>query len=966
MKWFFYFFIAFQLTTLVAQERVQNFVDDLPEISGVYKSGVAEDWLVNNITVKSDLFRTSDNSEIVLSNGILSRSIKISPNAATVSLKNLQNSQEFLRGVKPEAIVKIDGADYNIGGLDGQKNYAFLTNEDKNNLKSNPNSFQLTDIHVGSPKPVMEWGRVRHHAPDAQWPPKGVHLQMDYRLSSISRDYVVGNLNESSFGRELINKEDFTSEIEGWKTHVSPSHERSSFSNEGKPGEIYTPANSSVYIEKALTEDVGIVEATFFTGTDTSSEYGPGIVLMFKDRLVKFNLNPGVDGSNTQSKLSVFDGKSEIPHVGRNQKINFDNPYQLRIRLEVDSMFFEGREKEDNWVLFHKSKKSKSWGSPIAVRLGKTDKTGEGMDGDEPGDLVRLNINNTSIYGLYDSSKVEKLKTYADNLEKILVSVHYELYDGVPVMRKWISVANNSRQSIKLNSFVSEIFAAVEYTSFVDYRGKLIPNPNIHVETDYAFGGMSLMNSTGHSVQWLSDEQYGTQVNYRLKTPCLLNVTPEIGPNIDIAAGDIFESFNAYVMPFDNYERQRQGLSLAKMYKTIAPWTTENPLMMHARFSDWESVKNAIDQSAEVGFEMVILTFGSGFNAENDEPEYIAKMKKYREYAKSKGIDLGGYSLLASRRIDDENDVVNPETGKTGGFATFGNSPCLCSEWGNRYFDKLYNLYEETGFSVFEHDGSYPGDVCASTNHPGHIGLEDSQYMQWKKLSDFYKWCRAKGVYLNVPDYWFLSGSNKCGMGYREANWSLPRAQQVIHTRQNIYDGTQLKSPTMGWMFVPLTEYQGGGAAATIEPLNEHLDHYDLMMKSNLGLGVQACYRGPRLYDTDETRKMVKANVDWYKKHRDILESPLLQLKRANSIDVDYMMHVNPSLKEKGFVMIFNPKDIDVTENITLPLYYTGITETAYIKQEEGNSIKYILNKCYEVEIGVPIKANSYTWLVVE
>ena len=87
------------------------------------------------------------------------------------------------------------------------------------------------------------------------------------------------------------------------------------------------------------------------------------------------------------------------------------------------------------------------------------------------------------------------------------------------------------------------------------------------------------------------------------------------------------------------------------------------------------------------------------------------------------------------------------------------------------------------------------------------------------RIADFYKWCRAKGIYLNVPDYYFLSGSNKTGMGYRETNWSLPREQQEIIERQNIYDGTWTKTPSMGWMFVPLVEYHGGGKAATIEPL---------------------------------------------------------------------------------------------------------------------------------------------------
>ena len=47
------------------------------------------------------------------------------------------------------------------------------------------------------------------------------------------------------------------------------------------------------------------------------------------------------------------------------------------------------------------------------------------------------------------------------------------------------------------------------------------------------------------------------------------------------------------------------------------------------------------------------------------------------------------------------------------------------------------------------------------------------------------------------------------------------------------------------------------GSAATIEPLDEHLDHYERMLTSNLALGVQACYRGPRLYDTERTKALL-------------------------------------------------------------------------------------------------------------
>src|SRR5204862_1147036 len=132
-------------------------------------------------------------------------------------------------------------------------------------------------------------------------------------------------------------------------------------------------------------------------------------------------------------------------------------------------------------------------------------------------------------------------------------------------------------------------------------------------------------------------------------------------------------------------------------------------------------------------------------------------------------------------------------------------------------FQNLYRFYQYAGVDLVEHGGSYPGDVDACARPLLQQGLADSQWVQHRIISDFYRWCRGQGIYLNVPDWYFLQGSSKTGMGYRETNWSLPREQQVIHTRQNLYDGTLDKTPAMGWMFVPLTEYQGGGAAATIE-----------------------------------------------------------------------------------------------------------------------------------------------------
>lgn len=693
-----------------------------------WPSRTEKDWLLDATPFKAGVFKGQTTNTLNLSNGLIRRTFLLQPNLASIGLDNLMNGENLLRGVKPEAIVSINGTSYAVGGLKGQANYAFLRSSDITQLTLDKEALQFKNYSLSPIQAPFPWKRLRHHAKDAAWPPKGIHLQL-----------------------------------------------------------------------------------------------------------------------------------------------NFAGP----------------------------------------------------------------------------------------NCE---VSIHYELYDGIPVYAKWLQLKNTGTDHLTIDSFTSEILAAVEYGSAVETRKYGISPPNIHVETDYAFASFNVEDANHHVVHWEADPDYDSQVNYLKLTPCLLKVSPEIGPAQSLAPGEEFKSFRTFVLPHDSYDRERKGLSLRRMYRTIAPWTTENPLMMHARFADWPQVKKAIDQAATVGFEMVILTFGSGFNIEDESPAYLAQMQKYAAYARSKGVEIGGYSLLASRSISAEHDVQLPE----GERPTFGNSPCIGSEWGKEYFKKLYQFYEQTGFTLLEHDGSYPGDACTAEHHPGHQGHSDSRWNQYQVISQFYQWCRAEGIYLNVPDYYYLTGSNKCGMGYREVNWSLPRAQQVLHTRQNIYDGAWTKTPSMGWMFVPLTEYHGGGEAATIEPLSEHLDHYEKMIISNLGGGVQACYRGPRLFDTDQTQQMVSQAVSWFKEHREVLEGDIIHLRRADGRTLDYWLNVNPEGEEKGLLMVFNPLDHPVSKTLDIPLYYTGLQDEAKVSHEDGKPQLYRLDRSYRVKIPVQVPAQAYTWFVIQ
>ena len=545
--------------------------------------------------------------------------------------------------------------------------------------------------------------------------------------------------------------------------------------------------------------------------------------------------------------------------------------------------------------------------------------------------------------------------------ENLRADVRLEIYDDLPVIGKQIRLVNIGSKTIRVDQFESELLATVEGESLVEAKGQW-HLPNLTCVTDMTFGGTAIENN--NCVHWDLDPEYGTQVSYELKTPCVLNVHPPLGPSIDLKPGESVDSVRSYILLHDAEDRERRARETRTMFRRLAPWTEDNPLMLHIRSDEDAVVKSALDQAAECGFEVAIISFGSGLDMEDTSPANIAKWKALREFADQKGIRLGGYSLLASRRIDDANDVINVKTGKPGG-AIFGNSPCLGSEWGIRYFEHLRKFLSETGFRVLEHDGSYPGDPCASTTHPGHRGYEDSQWRQYETIHEFYRWCRAREIFLNVPDTYFLAGSNKTGMGYRETNWSLPREQQHVHARQNLFDGTYEKTPSMGWMFVPLVEYQGGGAAATIEPLKDNLVDYELHFANTLGYGAQACWRGVRLYDAPETKAVVVRMVEWFKKYRTILESDVVHLRRPDGRRLDFVLHANPGASPRAILVVYNPTSAPLTESIAVPLHYAGISHPTHFREREGKRHSLAVNS-ETATITTQVPAKGWTYFVIE
>jgi hypothetical protein len=720
-------FVCFTICT-----KAQN----LPQWNAAADTLTHTDWLVQPIQTKAQIFTANNGKDLVMYNGLLKRVFRIAPNMACTDFTNLSNGQQLLRAIAPEAKLIIDGANYNIGGLYGQKEKAYLLNNWVDNFTTDAGDFQYQSYSISPLQPFL-------------------------------------------------------------------------------------------------------------------------------------NRKPGI------------------------------------------------------------------WSGTNSPATGKT------------------------IAFVYASKN--------PTLANVEVIVHYSLYDGLPLLIKWLTVTNNGKHSITINRAVNEVLAFVEEESaVVGTPEQMKKQHGIYVETNYAFNNAMRYDISDQTTHWKTDSAYTSQVNYNYQTPCVLEVYPEKVNGIILSPGESFSSPRTHELLMDSYDRERRGLAIRKMYRAVAPWTNENPIFMHLVSRNNNEVKQAIDQCAATGYEALILSFGSHCNMEDTAAANIAQWKALAAYAHEKHILIGGYSLFSSRKISDADDVIDPVTGKPDAGAFFGNAPCMGSNWGLAYIQKLKYFISQTGFNIFENDGPYPGDVCASTQHPGHKGLDDSQWKQMELQKGLYHWCNENGVYVNAPDWYFLDGTNKIAIGYREVNFSLSREQQMILNRQNIYDGLWEKTPSMSWGFVPLTKYQGGGPEAVLEPLSEHLKDYQQLMMQYYGAGVQACYRGPRLYDTDATKTMVSNTISWYKQYRDILNADIIHLRRADGRDWDGILHVNPQLSTKGLLLLYNPLQKAITRTISVPLYYTGLTKTARIRQQGGAATTYTIKRNYNIQITVTIAAESYTWFTIE
>lgn len=564
-------------------------------------------------------------------------------------------------------------------------------------------------------------------------------------------------------------------------------------------------------------------------------------------------------------------------------------------------------------------------------------------------------------------------------LKGVAVDVHYELYDGIPVMMKSFTLHNKSGGEIVVSKFEGEHLAVQPTTSQM-----------LHIESDYSFALANFRETSsglgihanggregfkdyylgGGTTRFLRDPDWGSMATLNpaedifLDDPenALLLSQPPTGPDWTVKSGESFDAFRTFEILNDTTEKERRFLAQRRFYRKLAPQTNEKMFEVHAPHSrDLKTLGPLIDQMAEIGFnQLQAPEHPGGFNYADTSEANINSMKTICDYARTKDIRVGAYQLMMASagwgsRADNYN-CIDPVSKKPG--SAFGQSACGASAWADMYYNNMWKTIEAAGMGAFKPDGPYHGDPCAATDHPHHKGLEDSQWAQWKWMCSVLHEGQRRNLYLTIPDWYVLNGQACTGMGYREATDNIDIVLQTVIYRQYIFDATFHKTAQMGWVNLNTETLHGG--------MEKNLEKYERIFFTMLSSGAQVWVRGHRLYDGPGSQAMLKKWMTWYHKYQDVILGDIIHLKRPDGRGLDYTLHVNPAGRQKGMLLVFNPLDTAVSQTLDIPLYYTGLTGSAKIRERENAAQTYQPDRGFNVRLPVTLPANGYTWLMIE
>mmetsp|Transcript_45851 Transcript_45851/g.108169 ORF Transcript_45851/g.108169 Transcript_45851/m.108169 type:complete len:348 (-) Transcript_45851:42-1085(-) len=326
--------------------------------------------------------------------------------------------------------------------------------------------------------------------------------------------------------------------------------------------------------------------------------------------------------------------------------------------------------------------------------------------------------------------------------------------------------------------------------------------------------------------------------------------------------------------------------------------------------------------------------------------------------------------------VPSDEQVLNPN-GDRGGIA------CFATDWHASYRSRVLAFIKHVGLGGLETDGQYENAPCADVSGDHHHnGLAGSWTRQFEATQDFNVALKSLNVYQTGADAYAFSGANKWNHADTDAGYALPSLWEKLTVgRMYVYDSTSSRLPTSGGYGVnDLSTLSKSCGDTTARRLC-----FDYGLASFYANGVIPTVHAPWLWDpTDaDANTLERLTALWagkYAEWRRVFLGHEIHLRRPDSRHIEATVHLSAdnTTLPRALVALFNPTNMTLTDGVTVPLYYAGLTPgTTVVAQpvpmgpgfdsalHEGQAEKHVVGGDgegpFDVVLSVSLRPMSYS-----
>ena len=201
--------------------------------------------------------------------------------------------------------------------------------------------------------------------------------------------------------------------------------------------------------------------------------------------------------------------------------------------------------------------------------------------------------------------------------QHVTVTVNYEMYVGLPALRKWVSVSVSDSTSHTVDTMAIELLRA---PNFAPQKLTIL---NVQANNPTPFEQQTVPDPQssfpGRDQQlWFFDPNYDQCCDRELHVPYTLYTFLVVGygyntvygnrtgPGALVSSATAFTSVSVYEVLHDTMDLERQGLAIRRFNRVVTPQLLEAPIpFMITDISTTGAFRHAIDQASATGVEIV-------------------------------------------------------------------------------------------------------------------------------------------------------------------------------------------------------------------------------------------------------------------------------------------------------------------------------------------------------------------------